>query len=841
VLSPATSVPGPSDFPTTPNAYESATAIQNSTAVEDGSGNYSGGQGTLFPIAFLTVFAPSGGITYSTTIGGPNTRTQGATSVAVGQNGVVWLGGYTTSFTFPTTAGTFSNVCASTAAINATQICNVNGWVAAFDLTKSGASSLLFATYMTGLSAGKDYQGNNIAPTTHVNGLATDATGNVIVTGDTNANDMLTSPGGFQPTCNPHGDGNGDSNVCSSGFLAKLASNGGTAWSTYIHGSTAATGGVSGTSVAVGPDSNVYVLALATDSTLPLVDPISTNPNRNNDALLLEFNPTATALLGGTYIGSNGGVSVNNNSLQIDSSLNAYISGSAGCGGYGCATIPSTSGAFQTSSAGGSSDGWVMKIVTQQQPSATALVVSPTGGTATPSQTVTLTATVTTPSTLVGTLLPTGTVTFLNGGTTIGTGTLSTKGVATYSGMLTTGSYAITASYGGDTGFNGSVSTSSALTVSSAVATTTALAVSPASAAYGTGSTLTATVMAGSNPATSGTVTFTAGSLTLGTGTVNAQGVAALTVKPVVGSYSVIASYAGTYNATSNPTGFGASASAGVALTVTKAATTTALATSNANAGTGASLTLTATVTSGATGSVTFYNGLTSLGTGAVGSGGTATLTTSFPTAGTYSLTATYGGDSNDATSTSTAVSEVVVVPSFSVAANPTSVTIMRGGTGVVNFTFTPVGGYSGAVSISCGTLPADVTCSFSPSSVTLAGVVATDTLTIGTGTVTNAMLSAPRHGDGDNRVYSAMALLLPGPVLGLLGLTRRRKMRKQLQRITLLAGLMLISLAAVTGCSSGSGPNYSQATPAGSYTVPITVMGATGGTQAVSLSVVVQ
>ncbi len=56
---------------------------------------------------------------------------------------------------------------------------------------------------------------------------------------------------------------------------------------------------------------------------------------------------------------------------------------------------------------------------------------------------------------------------------------------------------------------------------------------------------------------------------------------------------------------------------------------------------------------------VTFYNGSKSLGTGTLSSG-TATLKTSFSTAGTLSLTATYGGDSNYASSTSSALSITV-------------------------------------------------------------------------------------------------------------------------------------------------------------------------------------
>lgn len=88
--------------------------------------------------------------------------------------------------------------------------------------------------------------------------------------------------------------------------------------------------------------------------------------------------------------------------------------------------------------------------------------------------------------------------------------------------------------------------------------------------------------------------------------------------------------------------------------------TTTALVVSPSTANFGAPVTFTATVnatnsTSTPTGTVTFYNGATSLGTGTVGSNGTAIFMSSTFTAGPYSVTAQYSGDSSNAGSTSTA------------------------------------------------------------------------------------------------------------------------------------------------------------------------------------------
>lgn len=62
---------------------------------------------------------------------------------------------------------------------------------------------------------------------------------------------------------------------------------------------------------------------------------------------------------------------------------------------------------------------------------------------------------------------------------------------------------------------------------------------------------------------------------------------------------------------------------------------------------------------SAATGTVVFNDGSTLLGTRSV-SGGQTSFTTSTLSVGSHSITATYSGDSNDATSTSSATTETV-------------------------------------------------------------------------------------------------------------------------------------------------------------------------------------
>jgi Bacterial Ig-like domain (group 3) len=127
-------------------------------------------------------------------------------------------------------------------------------------------------------------------------------------------------------------------------------------------------------------------------------------------------------------------------------------------------------------------------------------------------------------------------------------------------------------------------------------------------------------------------------------------------------------------------------------------------------------------------GTVTFSSGSTALGTGTLNSGAVATLTTNTLAVGTDSVTATYAAGGNFVASTSAPVTITVTaapvtpVGSYAVAANPTSLTGAAGQTATTTLTFTPTGGYSGTIALSCSNLPANANCSFAQNQVTLTG-----------------------------------------------------------------------------------------------------------------------
>jgi hypothetical protein len=196
---------------------------------------------------------------------------------------------------------------------------------------------------------------------------------------------------------------------------------------------------------------------------------------------------------------------------------------------------------------------------------------------------------------------------------------------------------------------------------------TVSLTASASSVVAGGSVTLTATI---SPSSATGTVIFYSGSTSLGSATVS-SGVATLSPTfSTAGTLSITADYSG-------DTTYESSVSSAVSLTVTAALTNTITTLTATNPTSAGSVTFTAAVTpAAATGTVTFYNGATSLGTGTLASGTTNATATSTVTltAGTYSVTATYAGNSTYATSTSSAVA--VTVPAASPGVEFTTITV---------------------------------------------------------------------------------------------------------------------------------------------------------------------
>jgi hypothetical protein len=255
---------------------------------------------------------------------------------------------------------------------------------------------------------------------------------------------------------------------------------------------------------------------------------------------------------------------------------------------------------------------------------------------------------------------PTGTVDFLDGATMIGSGTLGSNDQATFTtSTLAAGTHPITAVYTGDSMFAGSTSSPPLDQVVNKQASTTTLTSSANPSTFGQPVVFTAIVAPATSGMPTGSVIFTvddqAGSLVPLT-SVGGKEQATFTTSTLAGGmHSVTAAYSGDGT-------FASSTSSEVTQTVNPAATTVSLAVAPNPATVGQAVALSATVSGTPTpsGTVTFEEGTTVLGTSAVNSSGVATLTTSTLAAGTHTLTAAFNGSTNFAASTSSNVSAVI-------------------------------------------------------------------------------------------------------------------------------------------------------------------------------------
>jgi hypothetical protein len=277
----------------------------------------------------------------------------------------------------------------------------------------------------------------------------------------------------------------------------------------------------------------------------------------------------------------------------------------------------------------------------------------------------------------------------------------------------------------------------------------------------------------------------------------------------------------------------------GVAVLFNSGASKTTLASSANPSNPGAAVTFTATVASPVkgvtaipTGSVTFNDGSTKLGPGALNSSGMATFTTSTLADGPHSVTAQYAGDVNFLPTVSAALNQTVLVASYALAATTAS-GVNPGSSATYKITQTAANGYNGTVSYpatACSGLPTGAACSFSPSSVTGSG---TTTLTITTTAPTAALVAPPRS----TPQKGALDLWASLGGLGLVGVVlagdwRSRNRRRLGMVLAVLAVMFLITLVGCGGGSSssgGGGGGGTGGTPPGTSSIQVSVKDAAG------------
>jgi len=183
----------------------------------------------------------------------------------------------------------------------------------------------------------------------------------------------------------------------------------------------------------------------------------------------------------------------------------------------------------------------------------------------------------------------------------------------------------------------------------------------------------------------------------------------------------------------------------------------------------------------------------------------------------------------------------------YTLSANPTTATMAAGSAGTFNLSVTPINGYNGTITFSCGTLPAGASCSFNPPSVTpAANQTVQVVLTVQTSAAKAFAASAqPRVKSSSPSLWASLSGM---GIFGLLfaGDFKKRNLRS---RVIVLGVLLLVMMLSLVGCggSSTTPPAGNTGTPSGTYSLQVNATG-TGGSfngntsaHSLSLSITVQ
>lgn len=357
---------------------------------------------------------------------------------------------------------------------------------------------------------------------------------------------------------------------------------------------------------------------------------------------------------------------------------------------------------------------------------------------------------------------------------------------------------------------------------------TATITATPASTSITTSNSLNVTVtVSGSSGTPSGSVVLSSGTYQSSAVNLN-SGTASITIPAgslAAGIDTITATYSGDGIYSSG------TATTTVTVTATSLTSTTTLLTASSTAITyGSTVTFAATVSpTAATGTVTFYNGSSALGSASLSSGTATYSTTSLPV-GTNTVTATYAGDSTYASSTSSAV--IVTVSSSSTSSSgsfslsATDVSVSQGASGTSTVTVTPSNGYTGTVALTISTSSSSVS-SNACFDVTYPTVTSTSTvttiITIYTSAANCSSASSVRGGvhhsfvRRETRSISAMhrntgrllSRSLPISAAAILGLFLPGLRRRRAKILGILSCLVLAALAwGSTGCGSSSSSN---------------------------------
>jgi pectin methylesterase-like acyl-CoA thioesterase len=332
-------------------------------------------------------------------------------------------------------------------------------------------------------------------------------------------------------------------------------------------------------------------------------------------------------------------------------------------------------------------------------PGVTSLTLTLSSSTAVYGSPITATATIS----FVAPATPTGTIMFSVDGTGSSPVAVAQGTASLPLAVLNAGIHTITAAYSGDINFTASTANSVTLNITQA-STAVSLISSASSTVLGSSVTFTASVTPSSGSGPTGVVQFMLGARAFGSPVPLSGGAATLTTSALPsGTDSVTAVYSGDTNFT------GSTSSPVTVIVLIPSVITLASSPSGPAVSRGTNISFNAAVAGGSpaspvpTGTVTFFDGATPLGSQVAINGGSATFATGALALGPHSVTAQYSGDANYTAGTSSPVGVTITPALTSLALTVSSSTPVFGApvTATVNISSAAPGTPIGTVTFS--------------------------------------------------------------------------------------------------------------------------------------------
>lgn len=732
-------------------------------------------------------------LVYSTYLGQGSNRGDTGNCIAVDSNSNAYVGGSTYDTNFPTTVGAFE--AAFPAAAN-----DYTGYVARFDTTKSGAASLIYATYLGGRISGDQ-----------PHAIAVDSLENAYLTGETWSGEI---PAGNYPFTFGAPYTMGVAGL-QNGFVSVLSATGSNMlFSTYYGTGTASPSADSAIGLGLALDSasppDVFIVGGTESNKFPTTTgSIQTALKGLQDGFVAELSPAAAQ---GVFVNPSslafgnqpkGTASASQTVMLVNNTQNALTITGTGITVTGtnaadfgqtnnCPAVGSTLAALASCT--------ITVTFTPSTTSAESATLNIADSDASSPQTITLTGTGTTPPAGVSLTPPSLNLGTLTVGTPSSVQTVTLSNNSAVAVTITSPGITVTGANAADFA---ATNTCPAVGSTLAAGTTCTINITfTPSLAGAESATLSVTDSDASSPQTaalSGTGTAPAGSVsvaptTIAFGTVNVNSTSPVQKVTLTNSKATTLTITSVGVAGPNAADFAAGSACGASL----AANTNCI----------ISVTFTPTI---------------------VGA-----------ESATLSIMDT---DSTSPQTVALSGTGAAALPDFTISALPTSATVGTHGTVTTLITITSVAGYTSPVTLSGGSLPGDSTITFSQNPITPpANGIITSTATIATSayTFSSAPTSSPKFPRPLNGrpawilIFAAFAMALltmwkmaAQSAGGIAGRGARRTLRRAACAFALLS---IVAMASCVGTPS---------TPTGTYTVQLTGQ-ATSGTHAFKFTLVV-